>query len=57
MFFFGKSSKTKKLRAQYKKKMEESFKMSKIDRKASDKLMMEAEEIMQKLKKEEAKDK
>ena len=46
---FKKKSELEKLQEQYKKLQEESFNLSKTDRKAADAKAMEAEEIMKKI--------
>jgi len=47
--WFKKKSESEKLMEEYKKLMEESFRLSKIDRKASDAKIAEAEEVMKKI--------
>jgi hypothetical protein len=46
---FGKTSEIKKLQKQYKKVMEESYKLSHSNRAASDQKMVEAEGILKKI--------
>jgi cell fate (sporulation/competence/biofilm development) regulator YmcA (YheA/YmcA/DUF963 family) len=46
---FKKKSELEKLQEQYKKLQEESFNLSKTDRKAADAKAMEADEIMKKI--------
>lgn len=46
---FKKKSEADKLRDRYKKLMEEAYKLSKIDRKAGDAKMAEADEIMKQI--------
>ncbi len=46
---FKKKSPIEKLQEQYKKLLEESFVLSKTDRKASDAKQMEAEELLKKI--------
>lgn len=53
MGFFTRKTKKEKLQEAYKKKMEESFHMSKTNRAASDALVKEAEDILDLIKKEE----
>ncbi len=53
MNFFKRKSKLEKLRLEYEKKMEASFHLSKINRKASDQLIQEAENILEQMKKED----
>jgi hypothetical protein len=53
MGFFTRKSRKEKLQAEYKKKMEESFRVSKINRKAGDALIREAEDILEEIKKED----
>ena len=53
MGLFKRKTKQEKLKAAYKKKLEEAFHMSKTNRTASDALMKEAEDIMEQIKEEE----
>ena len=53
MGLFSRKTKKEKLQEAYKKKMEESFHMSKTNRTASDALVKEAEDILALIKKEE----
>ena len=48
---FRKKSEKEKLQKQYKKLMEQSYKLSHSDRKASDMKMAEADEVMKKIEK------
>lgn len=47
--FFKKASPLEKLQKKYQDAIEESFKLSKIDRKASDKKQSEAEDILKEI--------
>lgn len=47
--FFKKTSPLEKLQKKYQDTLAESFRLSKIDRKASDKKQMEAEEILKEI--------
>lgn len=51
---FKKKTEKEKLQEQYKKLMDESFKLSKIDRTASDQKYSEAQEIMDRVEKMES---
>lgn len=49
MFGFFKKSEKEKLQKEYSKLMEEAFRLSKVDRKASDAKTAEAEEIVKQI--------
>ena len=55
MGFFNRKTKKEKLNAQYEKKMEESFRLSKINRRESDRLIKEAEDLLEEIKREDEK--
>ena len=50
MGFFSRKSKKEKLNEQYKKKLEQAYKMSTSNRTESDRLTKEANEILEKIK-------
>jgi hypothetical protein len=50
MGFFSRKSKKEKLNEQYKKKLEQAYKMSTINRTESDRLTKEANEILEEIK-------
>ena len=50
MGFFSRKSKKEKLNEQYKKKLEQAFKMSTSNRTESDRLTKEANEILEEIK-------
>ena len=54
MGFFTRKSKKDKLNEQYKKKLEQAYKMSTSNRSESDRLTAEANEILEEIKKLEA---
>jgi len=54
MGFFSRKSKKDKLNDQYKKKLEQAYKMSTSNRSESDRLTAEANEILEQIKKLEA---
>ena len=51
MGFFSRKSKKEKLNEQYKKKLEQAYKMSTSNRTESDRLTKEADEILDEIKK------
>jgi len=55
--FFKKKSKLDQMKAEYKKMLEESYKLSTTDRKASDLKALEAEEFYKEIEKLEAAEK
>ena len=54
MVFFTRKSKKEKLNIKYKKKLEEAYKMSTVNRTESDRLTQEANDILEEIKKIEA---
>jgi len=51
MGFFTRKSKKEKLNIKYKKKLEEAYKMSTVNRSESDRLTQEANDILEEIKK------
>jgi hypothetical protein len=51
MGFFTRKSKKEKLNIKYKKKLEEAYKMSTVNRTESDRLTQEANDILEEIKK------